>query len=180
MIQSDQGQAAALEIISKFSQGQFPKALDVCPRHGWLSRCLAGDDRRRRGLQRSRPFTAFIGYEWTSLNKGNNLHRNVIFRDNGDRASQVEPMTCTPPLGSTNPIDLWKWMDAYEKKTGGSVLALAHNGNLSNGEMFPTVEAFGKAIDREYCRAARQMGAALRNHANEGRRRSTSLPLAER
>ena len=41
-------------------------------------------------------------------------------------------------------------MDAYEKKTGGSVLALAHNGNLSNGEMFPIVEAFGKAIDREY------------------------------
>ena len=59
-------------------------------------------------------------------------------------------MTCTPPLGSINPVDLWKWMDAYEKKTGGSVLALAHNGNLSNGEMFPIVEAFGKAIDREY------------------------------
>ena len=41
-------------------------------------------------------------------------------------------------------------MDAYEQKTGGSVLALAHNGNLSNGQMFPVVEAFGKAIDREY------------------------------
>ena len=41
-------------------------------------------------------------------------------------------------------------MDAYEKKTGGSVLAIAHNGNLSNGEMFPIVEAFGKAIDRAY------------------------------
>jgi hypothetical protein len=95
-------------------------------------------------------FTAFIGYEWTSLDKGNNLHRNVIFRDNGDRRSQVEPFTCVPPLGSTNPIELWKWMDAYEKKTGGSVLAIAHNGNLSNGTMFPIVEAFGKAIDRDY------------------------------
>ena len=41
-------------------------------------------------------------------------------------------------------------MDAYEKKTGGSVLAIAHNGNLSNGEMFPVVEAFGKAVDRAY------------------------------
>jgi len=88
-------------------------------------------------------FTALIGYEWTSLSKGNNLHRNVIFRDNGDKASLVEPMTCTPPLGSINPIDLWKWMDAYEKKTGGFVLAIAHNGNLSNGEMFPIVEAAG-------------------------------------
>ena len=96
-------------------------------------------------------FTAFIGYEWTSNTGGNNLHRNVIFRDNGDKASQVEPYTTQPPLGSDNPRDLWKWMAAYEEKTGGSVLAIAHNGNLSNGRMFPIIEAFtGKPIDREY------------------------------
>ena len=95
-------------------------------------------------------FTAFIGYEWTSNTGGNNLHRNVIFRDNADKASQVEPFTVYPPFGSDNPVELWKWMDAYEKKTGGSVLAIAHNGNLSNGLMFPIVEAFGKKLDREY------------------------------
>ena len=87
-------------------------------------------------------FTAFIGYEWTSNTGGNNLHRNVVFRDNADKASQVEPFTVYPP-GSDNPVDLWKWMEAYEQKTGGSVLAIAHNGNLSNGLMFPIVEAFG-------------------------------------
>jgi hypothetical protein len=54
------------------------------------------------------------------------------------------------PLGSDNPVDLWKWMTAFEQKTGGDVLAIAHNGNLSNGEMFPMVEAFGKKIDRAY------------------------------
>ena len=95
-------------------------------------------------------FTAFIGYEWTSNTGGNNLHRNVIFRDNGDKASQVEPFTVYPPYGSDNPGDLWNWMDAYEKKTGGSVLAIAHNGNLSNGLMFPIIETFGKKIDRDY------------------------------
>ena len=95
-------------------------------------------------------FTTFIGFEWTSNTAGNNLHRNVIFRDNGDKAVQIEPFTTLKPLGSDNPVDLWKWMGAYEAKTGGSVLALAHNGNLSNGRMFPVVEAFGKAIDREY------------------------------
>ena len=95
-------------------------------------------------------FTAFIGYEWTSNTGGNNLHRNVIFRDNGDKASQVVPFTVYPPFGSDNPAELWKWMANYEQKTGGSVLAIAHNGNLSNGLMFPMVEAFGKTLDRDY------------------------------
>jgi hypothetical protein len=55
-----------------------------------------------------------------------------------------------PPLGSGNPVDLWKWMADTEKKTGSEVLAIAHNGNVSNGLMFPVVEAFGKKIDLEY------------------------------
>jgi hypothetical protein len=150
MIQTGKGGAAALEIIGLFSQAKFPKALEYAPgtrgyKGAWQETIDAAEKYNEPGR-----FTAFIGYEWTSLSKGNNLHRNVIFRDNGDKAIQVEPMTCTAPLGSINPVDLWKWMDAYEKKTGGNVLALAHNGNLSNGEMFPIVEAFGKAIDREY------------------------------
>ncbi len=82
---------------------------------------------------------------------GNNLHRNILFRDDANKASQVEPYTTQRPLGSDNPRDLWKWMSAYEQKTGGHVLAIAHNGNLSNGRMFPLIESFtGKPIDREY------------------------------
>jgi len=96
-------------------------------------------------------FTAFIGYEWTSNAAGNNLHRNVIWRDNGAKASLIEPFTTLPPLGSPNPRDLWKWMAMCEEKTGAEILALAHNGNLSNGRMFPIIESFtGKRIDREY------------------------------
>ena len=150
LIQSGKGGEAALDIIGNFSQGTFPKALQYNPgtrayRDAWQETIAAAETFNEPGR-----FTAFIGYEWTSLDKGNNLHRNVIFRDNADKASQVEPFTCYPPQGSTNPIELWKWMDAYEKKTDGSVLAIAHNGNLSNGTMFPIVEAFGKAIDRNY------------------------------
>jgi Protein of unknown function (DUF3604) len=95
-------------------------------------------------------FTAFIGYE-PRTQAGNNLHRNVIFRDNGMRASLVEPYTTQKPFGSDDPRDLWKWLAAYEEKTGGDVLAIAHNGNLSNGRMFPMIESFtGKPVDREY------------------------------
>jgi Protein of unknown function (DUF3604) len=150
MIQSGKGAEAALNIISNFAQGTFPKELMYTPgtrayRGAWQETIDAAEQYNEPGR-----FTAFIGYEWTALDKGNNLHRNVIFRDNADRAGQIEPFTCYAPLGSTNPIELWKWMDAYEKKTGGNVLAIAHNGNLSNGTMFPIVEAFGKAIDRPY------------------------------
>ena len=96
-------------------------------------------------------FTALIGYEWTSTAEGNNLHRNVLYRDGGDKASQVMPFTTVEPLGSLDPMDLWNWMAEYEKKTGGQVLALAHNGNLSNGLMFPDDAQYtGRKLDKKY------------------------------
>jgi hypothetical protein len=111
----------------------------------WQKTIDAAEEFNEPGL-----FTALIGFEWTSNTGGDNLHRNVIFRDNGDKASEVEPFTVYPPYGSDKPVDLWKWMDTYEQKTGGSVLAIAHNGNLSSGTMFPAAEAFGAALDRVY------------------------------
>jgi hypothetical protein len=150
MIQSGKGADAAIEIIVAFSHGTFPKDLMYFPgtdayRSAWHETIAAAEEHNDPSR-----FTAFIGYEWTSNTGGNNLHRNVIFRDNGDKASQVEPFTVYPPMGSDNPVDLWKWMDAYESKTGGNVLAIAHNGNLSNGTMFPIVETFGKKLDGPY------------------------------
>jgi len=151
MIQSGQGGTAAVEIVGAFSQGKFPKALVYAPgtqgyRSTWEIIVKAAEEANSPGR-----FTAFIGYEWTSLANGNNLHRNVIFRDDATKAGVIEPYTTTPPYGSNNPRELWKWMAAYEQKTGGQVLAIAHNGNLSNGTMFPIIESFtGKPIDREY------------------------------
>ncbi|MBD3854763.1 MAG: DUF3604 domain-containing protein, partial [Acidobacteria bacterium] len=101
-------------------------------------------------------FTTFIGFEWTSLatqeNPGN-LHRNVIFKDGGNMAGQVLPFSATD---SYDPEDLWKYMAAYEEKTGGSMLAIAHNGNLSNGQMFPIERSNGKPIDSEYAKTRRR------------------------
>ena len=147
MIQSGKGADAAIEIIIAFSQGKFPKALEFLPgtpayRTAWRETIKAAEEANDPGR-----FTAFIGYEWTSNTGGNNLHRNVIFRDNGDKASRVEPYTTQKPLGSDNPRDLWKWMAAYEEKTGGDVLAIAHNGNLSNGRMFPIIELVHRQED---------------------------------
>jgi nuclear transport factor 2 (NTF2) superfamily protein len=95
-------------------------------------------------------FTALIGFEWTSIstreNPGN-LHRVVIFKDGRDKASQVVPFST---FDSYDPEKLWEYMADYEEKTGGSVLAIAHNGNVSNGQMFATERLNGRAITRDY------------------------------
>jgi hypothetical protein len=151
MIRGGQGPAAAVEIIQNFGQGTISKAIFPVPgttnyQNAWQEIIKTAEEANDPGH-----FTAFIGFEWTSNTAGNNLHRNILFRDDGTKASVVEPYTTQKPLGSDNPRDLWKWMTAYEQKTGGHVLAIAHNGNLSNGRMFPLIESFtGKPIDREY------------------------------
>jgi hypothetical protein len=150
MMQAGKGAEAAVDIIISFGAGKFKGPILYLPdsaayRSAWQETIEAAEEANDPGH-----FTAFIGFEWTSNTGGNNLHRNVIFRDNGDLARQVVPYTTLPP-GSDNPRDLWKWMAAYEDKTGGDVLAIAHNGNLSNGRMFPMIEpGTDKPIDREY------------------------------
>jgi len=151
MVHSGKGADAAIEIIVSFGKGTISKAIMPLPgtpayRGAWQETIKAAEDFNDPGR-----FTAFIGYEWTSNTGGLNLHRNIIFRDNADKASQVEPYTTMKPLGSDDPRDLWKWMAAYEERTGGQVLAIAHNGNLSNGRMFPIIEpGTGQPLDREY------------------------------
>jgi hypothetical protein len=93
-------------------------------------------------------FTTIIGYEWTSTPGGNNLHRNVLYRGGANEARQMIPYTTAE---SFNPEDLWTWMETYTEKTGGQLLALAHNGNVSNGIMFPEINPeTNKPLTREY------------------------------
>ncbi len=93
-------------------------------------------------------FTAFIGFEWTSTGGvGGNLHRNLVFRDGKERTKQILPYS---QFDSFDPEDLWKYMAGYEEKTGGQVLAIPHNGNLSNGYMFQTTTLDGRPLDKAY------------------------------
>jgi hypothetical protein len=92
-------------------------------------------------------FTAFIGYEWTSTPNGNNLHRVVMFKDAADRANQIIPFS---QYDSVDPEKLWQFMAAYEDKTGGEVLAIPHNGNVSNGLMFAIERMNGEKIGKDY------------------------------
>ncbi len=157
MIQTGKGTEAALDLYFTMGKGEIEKGLLPVPgtpafRSAWQRTIEAADKANEPGR-----FSAFNGFEWTSGTGGNNLHRCVIFRDDGRRAGMVEPFTAQKPLGSDNPRDLWKYMADYEAKTGGNVLAIAHNGNGSNGRMFPIIESFtGKRIDKEYAENRRR------------------------
>lgn len=90
-------------------------------------------------------FTAFNGYEWTPGRGA--VHRVVIFRDDGSRVNQILPFSS---FDSSYVEDLWEFMGSYERDTGGSVLAIPHNSNLTSGLMFETKYSTGEPYDGAY------------------------------
>jgi hypothetical protein len=136
---------AAKDMIKTQSEGKLPIILTDTnfSRTVWDKNISIVEKYNNPGI-----FTAFIGYEWTSnYGGGNNLHRNIIYRGNGDEARKMLPENT---IVSADPESLWKWMQAYEDKTGGKILAIPHNGNLSNGLMFSLTTLAGKPISKEY------------------------------
>lgn len=148
MMATGQGVAAASEMISAQSNNAIPAVMKD-PKLAmsiWQKNTAIMEKYNEPGK-----FTAFIGYEWTSnAGGGDNLHRNVIYRDGKGMADMVLPMTT---FDSENPEDLWAWMQAWEDKTGGSLLAIPHNGNLSNGKMFALNTFLGDPLTREWAEA---------------------------
>ena len=146
---ADQAMNVYYEIMASVGgQGApLPAALasEKLIRSVWQKNIQAAEENNDPGT-----FTALIGYEWSSNTGGNNLHRVVVFRDGAEKVEQVLPFSS---FQSDNPEDLWKALQDYETKTGGSVLAIPHNGNLSNGLMYPLINPVGgQPITAEYAR----------------------------
>jgi len=141
-------QAAAREIIQAQASGTLPKPITDPQTAGPIMRSVwqANNATADRFNEPGR-FTALIGYEWTSVPGGNNLHRVVLFRDGADKADQILPFSSHH---SEDPAQLWDFLARYEAKTGGRVLAIPHNANLSNGRMFALVDFEGSPIDRQH------------------------------
>ena len=143
----DQSTLAVAEIINGAANGTLPEAFGdpEAAAEGtediWQSQLQVLDRYNEPGT-----FTAFAGFEWTLMPDGNNLHRVVMFRDGRDRTSQTLPF----PGLSTTAEQLWDYMAAYEEETGGDVLAIPHNSNLSNGLMFEMTLPDGSPMTAEY------------------------------
>ena len=140
-----EGVKAAIEAVVSMQTGKPVFDASKLTASAWAHATAAAEKWNQPGV-----FTTLHGFEWTSAPGGNNLHRTVVFRDNADRVNQVVPFST---FDSQDPADLWKYMDAYAKKTGGQVLAIPHNGNLSNGMMYSAETFDGKPMDRAYAEA---------------------------
>jgi hypothetical protein len=132
--------ATAMEIVGALSKPEPPLDTNKIVRDAWQDYTALADKYNEPGR-----FTAIIGYEYTTRG-GYNLHRNVLFRDDALVANQTLPFS---QFDSQNPEDLWKALDAFEKRTGADVLAIPHNGNLSNGLMFSVETNDGKPYTKE-------------------------------
>jgi hypothetical protein len=123
MVKAGNGYDAFLDWLSYQGRAEDPIDDPEMARTAWKYIIEMADKYNEPGR-----FTAIIGFEWTVNVEGNNLHRNVLFRGDASKASQVIPYS---QYDSRDPEDLWAWMAAYEKKTGDKLLAIPHNGNLS-------------------------------------------------
>ena len=141
----EEGVKAAIEAVVSMQTGKPVFSSDKLASSAWMHATAAAEKWNRPGV-----FTTLHGFEWTSAPGGNNLHRTVIFRDGADRVNKVIPFSA---FDSSDPAELWKYMDAYAQKTGGQVLAIPHNGNLSNGMMYSAETFDGKPMDRAYAEA---------------------------
>jgi hypothetical protein len=138
--------AIVTEWVALLQDPNYQQELSVAYRTDvWKEVAAAAERHNKPGL-----FTAFVGYEWTSMVDGNNLHRVVLFRDDADTATRRPPFSA---LDSRDPEDLWSALEAYEDETGGRVMSIPHNGNISNGYMFALETLDGKPLDKNYAEA---------------------------
>ena len=135
---------AYTDIIKHGIRGENPLESDDLVQSIWINFVEKTDTYNDPGS-----FTALSGFEWTSTPAGDNLHRVVIFADGADKTSRTIPFSM---FDSADPQDLWKYLDSYEDKVGGRVLAIPHNGNMSNGLMFGEKTFNGEKITSEYAR----------------------------
>ncbi len=138
----EQAYAAFREAVTSITEGNMLIENPGVMRSVWEENNATADSYNEPGK-----FTAFIGYEWSTMPGGNNLHRVVVFRDDASKANQVVPFSS---IDSPDPEELWKYLADYEATTGGRVLAIPHNGNISNGMMFSDTTFTGNPLDREY------------------------------
>ncbi len=152
MRESNEGsQRAVAEIINAAATGKVPEAMKPNAESAKRQHKIWSDYTSiMERYNEPGKFTTLLGFEFTLMPNGNNLHRVVVFRDGKDLVDQVQPLQSLLP--TTTAATLWDYMDAYERKTKGHVLAIPHNSNVSNGLMFEMTMPGGAPMTADYAR----------------------------
>ena len=138
----EEGMQAFYEVVESVTEAESRVESPAILRSGWDKQVAYAERFNDPGA-----FTTISGFEWSAAPNGNNLHRVVMFRDGADRVKQVLPFST---FDSEDPEDLWAYLQAYEDRTGGRALAIAHNGNWGTGMMFSLERFNGRRIDADY------------------------------
>jgi len=141
----EESMQAFYEVIQSGTKGEILIKNPAALRSVWERTVETSEKYNEPGV-----FTAINGWEWSTATNGNNLHRVVMLRDDAERARQIVPFSLAD---SEDAEDLWAFMQDYEKNTGGQILAIPHNGNWSNGQMFKLQRVNGKSLNADYARA---------------------------
>ncbi len=110
----------------------------------WSETTTAADRHNEPGR-----FTAMIGWEWSSIPNGANLHRVVMTSADGETARRFMPFASTD---SMYPDDLWAWLDETTRATGAEFVAIPHNPNISKGYMYGATALDGSPYTAESAR----------------------------
>jgi hypothetical protein len=98
-------------------------------------------------------FSAILGWEYSLIPGGANLHRVVMTDLDGESAKVFQPFGSDDSL---YPEDLWAWLDKTSEETGGNFIAIPHNSNISKGAMFDTITMRNEPIGPEYAKIRRR------------------------
>ncbi|NIB44922.1 DUF3604 domain-containing protein [Pseudomaricurvus alkylphenolicus] len=146
MMKAGKGREAFLEFVGILNRGEKLDELEApaVRQPVWNSQTEIADRHYQPGK-----FTTLIGWEWSSIPDGSNLHRVVFTDESSDKARQFIPFSAND---SDRPEDLWQWLQQTSDRVGMDFVAIPHNSNISNGRMFASQDSDGNPLTREYAR----------------------------
>ncbi|MAZ87379.1 MAG: hypothetical protein CL693_07030 [Cellvibrionaceae bacterium] len=147
MVQNGEAQKAFFDLVASVNSNKPLAALDTkeIRQTVWQEEIISAAEKHNQPGK----FTTLIGWEWSSLPNGANLHRVVLVKDGADIAKKFVPYST---FDSDKPEDFWNWMEKTSAQTGADFLAIPHNGNVSKGQMFNDVDSYGKPLTAKYAK----------------------------
>ncbi|MCH1459545.1 MAG: DUF3604 domain-containing protein, partial [Luminiphilus sp.] len=139
----DTPQEAVAEWEKNIGTSVFPK-MPVIEDKAWSDIADAAEANNRPG-----EFSAILGWEYSLIPGGANLHRVVMTDLDGESVKVFQPFGSDD---SMYPEDLWAWLDETSQQTGGNFIAIPHNSNISKGAMFDTITMRNEPVGPAYAK----------------------------